>query len=467
MKRCLTIGVAGHVDHGKTTLVRSLTGIDTDRLREEKERGLSIESGIAPFILEEDVELAFVDVPGHSDYLKNTIRGLSCVDMALLVVGANDGIMPQTLEHIKLLELLGLKKGLMVLTKTDLVDQETLELGELELRDAVKGTFLENSSIHYFSEVTGEGKATLRNALKETALGLMPRDPNRPFRMWIDRLRVFSGFGTVVSGTIIQGKISEGSQVEILPLGERTKVRSLESHHRRIKEGYPGQRIGINLVRIAPSHITRGMQLVNPGAVGLCRYVNTEISNLSLPELELKDRQKVKVYIGTGCFIGEVVLFEGERLFPGEKTFAQIRLEQEVGIVPGDRFIITPMNLQRLLGGGSVIEVTQRKVKTSNRRAHSELIEAVRSGNFENFILEFLRQHRVIVKKQIAESFYLDKKAFSNAIERLILSGILTEIVPDKLIQTSFKEELKGTISVKIPESISLSIAFENAFLSK
>ncbi|MFN3534680.1 MAG: SelB C-terminal domain-containing protein [Desulfatiglandales bacterium] len=250
----------------------------------------------------------------------------------------------------------------------------------------------------------------------------------------------------MVSGTILQGKISEGSQVEILPLGERTKVRSLESHHRRIKEGYPGQRIGINLVRIGYSHITRGMQLVSPGAVGLWRYVNTEISNLSLPELELKDRQKVKVYIGTGCFIGEVVLFEGQRLFPGDKTFAQIRLEQEVGIMPGDRFIITPMNLQRLLGGGSVIEVTQRKLKTSNRRSHFELIEALRSGRLEDFILEFLRQHRVIVKKRITQSFYLDKKAFSNAIERLILSGILTEIVPDKLIQVSFKEELKAKI---------------------
>lgn len=446
MKKCLTIGVAGHVDHGKTALVRILTGIDTDRLREEKERGLSIESGIAPLLLEEDLEIAFVDVPGHKDYLKNTIRGLSSVDMALLVVAANDGVMPQTLEHIRILELFGVPKGLIVISKTDLVDEETLELAEIELREACKGTFLEDTQILRYSSVTREGERDLKEAIISMARNLRPKDPNKPFRMWIDQLRVFSGFGTVVSGTVQQGTITEGAYVEILPIKERTKVRSLESHHRKIKEALPGQRIGVNLIKVQPSEVARGMELVAPDSIGCFHLMNVKLHNFGSSELILRNRQKVKLYLGTGCHISEVLLLEKEELYPGEEGFAQIRLNGGIGVLPGDRFIVTPMNIPKLLGGGVVLETAKMRLKTSNRQNIRETLYHLDRSDYQSFVLNLLNWHGTVSKEELRGSFLLDAERLNSTIQEMVLAGWVVEISPDKIITRGFKEELKEKI---------------------
>ena len=209
MEKHVTFGIAGHVDHGKTSLVRLLTGIDTDRLKEEKRRGLSIESGIAPMLASPDLTISLVDVPGHTDFLKNTIRGLSCVDAAALVIAADDGVMPQTKEHLEILSFFGTKKGFVVLSKADLVDEETLELARLEIEELVRDTFLERSKIVAFSAVDGRGLDEVREEITNTATIVPGKSLDAPFRLWIDQVKGFPGFGTVVSGTVLSGRLSE------------------------------------------------------------------------------------------------------------------------------------------------------------------------------------------------------------------------------------------------------------------
>lgn len=247
VQKHITIGVAGHVDHGKTSLVKALTGIDTDRLQEEKRRGLSIESGIAPLALTPGGTVAFVDVPGHTDFMKNTIRGLSSVDAAILVVAADDGVMPQTREHMEILRFLGAETGFVVLSKVDLVDEETLEMAVLEIRELLAGTVLEEKPIIPFSAVDQRGVEEIRGQIEKLSETCRGKNAEDPFRLWIDQIRGVQGFGSVVSGTVLSGMLKENDPLVLLPSGLEIRVRSLEVHHKRVEETVAGQRVGISL----------------------------------------------------------------------------------------------------------------------------------------------------------------------------------------------------------------------------
>ena len=380
MANFITVGVAGHVDHGKTSLVKCLTGIDTDRLREEKERGLSIESGIAPFDLFSGRRIAFVDVPGHKDFFKNTIRGLSITDMAILVVAADDGVMPQTKEHLEIFKFMGCQRGFVVLSKADLVDKELRQLAVEEVRELTRGSFLEGRPIIPFSVMDQQGKKSITDALEQECKEVCGKDPNAHFRMYIDQVRVIKGYGTVVSGTLFSGKIGKEDLMEIYPGGKKARVRYLQVHHRMVDMAYAGQRVGINLPDVKLKEMKRGMVLAEPGVLKASYFINGCFHYLSGQRKPLNNRSRVRLYSGTAVSNALMVFVGREVLNPGEKSIVQFRLLEKMAPLFGDRYVVCTMNPETVMGGGVVLDVADRKL----RRAHSStirLLEAIETGD--------------------------------------------------------------------------------------
>lgn len=383
MEKDFTIGVAGHADHGKSALVRSLTGIDTDRLQEEKRRGLSIQSGIAPLELSSGKEIAIIDVPGHTDFLKNTIRGLSCIDMAILVVAADDGIMPQTLEHLGILSFLKAKTGFIVLSKADLVDDETLELAELEIEDAISGTFLEGKPILPFSAIDSRGLDEILLIIEEEGKKIAGKDLRSPFRLWIDQVRTFPGFGTVVSGTVLSGTIRQGDLIHLLPSVKETRTRFLEVHHRKVSLAVAGQRVGINLRKVSREEAKTGMALSKPGLVKPTNLLNVDLHVLKRANKPIRNRQKVKLYLGTSVTNALVVIMEKEQLWPGENSLVQFQLLKHVPALPGDPFVVCLLNIQSVIGGGTVLEISLEKYRAVKAANTIPYLKALQDKNLK------------------------------------------------------------------------------------
>lgn len=430
MEKHLTAGVAGHVDHGKTTLVRCLTGIDTDRMREEKERRLSIDAGIAPLRDTNGLHLALVDVPGHTDFLKNTIRGLSAVDFGILVVAADDGVMPQTIEHIDILSLMGAGSGLVVLSKTDLVDRETAELAALEIADAVTGTFLENRPIIPFSAMTRKGLDDIMDAIDATARNLSPKTSNSPVRLWIDQVRSLSGFGTVVSGTLSSGILRVDSPLFLPAPHILTRVRSLQVHHRPVDIAYAGQRVGIALAKVPNKSARRGMALVDPGHFGATYLIDTHVLIRSHAVQPLRDRQRVKLYAGTAAVNALVLLMAKEQLGPGESGLAQFRLLRPLPVAPGDRFIICPLNLTTVLGGGEILEIPNEKFRVCKAERFLPRLQALRNKDADAFLdALFAENHlRLLNPSDFLCKTSLTKQALRDTFSRRAAAGLLTAV---------------------------------------
>ncbi|MBW1741004.1 MAG: selenocysteine-specific translation elongation factor [Deltaproteobacteria bacterium] len=429
MGNFITVGIAGHVDHGKTSLVKCLTGIDTDRLREEKERGLSIESGIAPLTLPSGKRIAFVDVPGHKDFFKNTIRGLSMTDMAILVLAADDGVMPQTKEHLEILKFMGCERGVVVLSKADLVDKELLELAVEEVRELTAGSFLEGRPIIPFSAVDQRGKEIIVNALEEECKEAQGKDPNGPFRMHIDQMRLIKGYGTVVSGTILSGKIGKEDLIEIYPDGKKARVRYVQVHHQEVDMAYAGQRVGINLPNIKLKEIKRGMVLLaETGMLRAGYLINGRFHYLSGQRKPLNNRSRVKLYTGTAVSNALMVFMGCEVLNPGEKAMVQFRLLERMAPLIGDRYVVCSMNPQSVIGGGVVLDITDRKF----RPAHSNTIrflEAIESRNIARAI-ENLFADAMESPLQISE--IVDKTRFpKNEVKKVVDGMVDQELVMD------------------------------------
>jgi len=386
MKTGITVGIAGHVDHGKTTLVKSLSGIDTDRMKVEKERGLSIESGVAPLILPAGHTVALMDVPGHTDYLKNTIRGLSGVDLAILVVAADDGIMPQSREHLDILKFIGAKGGICVLSKADLVDEETLEVAEMELQEILSGSFLEGKPVVRFSAGSGTGIDAIIRCLEQEVGRLPIKACAAPFRLWIDRVKTITGLGTVVSGTVRSGSASLNDTVVVLPQQITSRIRSMESHNRKTDHVNAGQRVGINLHNVHTSALSRGMLLADPGIAGSSYLLNAEMGLLERSATPLKNRQRVKLYVGTAVVSAMVVLMDKDKLMPGGRSLVQFRLQNPMSVLPMDPFIITSLNLPTVMGGGTVLEVPSEKFRKAKIHQILPYLDALRSGDISGFV---------------------------------------------------------------------------------
>jgi len=353
------VGTAGHIDHGKSTLVQALTGANPDRLEEEQRRGITIDLGFA-FLDLGNIRFGFVDVPGHERFVRNMLAGAGGIDLVLLVIAADEGVKPQTREHFDICHLLEIPRGIVVLTKSDLVSRDALDTARLDVEEFVRGSFLEGALIVPVSAKTGAGLAELRAALATVAAQVPPRDTRNYFRLPIDRAFAMKGFGTVVTGTLISGSVSAEDEVELHPGARRLRVRGVHSGGRAVERATAGQRTAVNLASIELSEVQRGMVLTMPGFFAATKHMDARITLLdSAPPL--KNRASVHFHQGTASTVAQVILMEGSQLAPGGSAHAHFVFQDEVFLLPGDRFIMRRFSPVVTIGGGVVLQTVRRR----------------------------------------------------------------------------------------------------------
>jgi selenocysteine-specific elongation factor len=387
----VVVGTAGHIDHGKTALVKALTGIDTDRLPEEKARGITIDIGFAYLEEPDGLTVEVVDVPGHERFVKNMLAGVGGIDLALLVIAADEGVMPQTREHLAICQLLRIKAGLVALTKIDLVEEEWVELVKDDLRQLLNGTFLSGCSIVPVSSKTGVGLAELKSALSALAREVPPRATDQSARLPVDRVFSVKGFGTVVTGTLTAGRLAVDERVEIYPKGLQAKVRGLQGHGRPVQSAQAGQRTAINLQGVERAAIERGDVVGLPGALVPTLLVDATLELLADAPRPLKARDRVRVHVGTSEIMARVLLLDRPALEPGATAYARFRLEAPLVALPADRYVIRSYSPIMTIGGGTLLDVAppRFKRKTPQLVARLRLLER---GSPEEVLEEHLAQ---------------------------------------------------------------------------
>jgi len=379
------IGTAGHVDHGKSALVKALTGIDPDRLQEEKEREMTIDLGFAWLRLSDGQEVSIVDVPGHERFIKNMLAGVGGIDLALLVIAADEGVMPQTREHLAILDLLDVRHGIVVLSKKDLLpDPELLAVVEAEVAEALAGTVFEGAPVVACSAVSGEGLPELLSAIEAELARTPPkRDLGRP-RLPIDRVFTVAGFGTVVTGTLIDGSLRTGLEVEVVPGGLRARIRGLQTHQRKVDDASPGRRLAVNLSGLSPGDLRRGMVVTTPGWLRPTAAVDVRLRAIRYLPRAIHHNLQVTFHTGASEVPARLLLLDCDELAPGGQAWAQLRLEEPVAVAPGDAFVIRSPN--DTLGGGRVVDARPRR----HRRFHRptlETLEKIERGSPEDVLL--------------------------------------------------------------------------------
>ncbi len=373
--KSVIVGTAGHIDHGKSLLVEALTGTHPDRLEEEKRRGITIDIGFA-FLEESGVRFGFVDVPGHERFVSNMLAGAAGIDLVLLVIAADESIKPQTREHFDICRLLGVKRGVVALTKTDLVDADTAGLVRMELEDFLRGSFLEGAPIIPVSAKTQAGLPELKQALVSAAGQISGKNSASYLRLPIDRAFAIKGFGAVVTGTLISGSVAAEDEVELFPDGKRLRVRGVQSGSKNIDRAIAGQRTAVNLAGIEHAALHRGMSLATPGKFRVTRRIDADLELLASSP-KLKQRARVHFHSSTSETIAEIFLYGGKDLAPGQGDLAQLRLQDDVLVLPGDRFIIRQFSPVTTIGGGLVLDPLARRptVRDSGRVAFLEILK--------------------------------------------------------------------------------------------
>ena len=370
----IIIGTAGHVDHGKTCLIKALTGTDTDRLIEEKKRGITIELGFAHMEVAPDISAGIVDVPGHERFIKNMLAGAGGMDMALLVVAADEGVMPQTREHLSILSLLRVQAGVIAVTKADLVEPDWLELVCEEIAEEVRGTFLEGAPILPVSSYTGQGLEELRAAILSIAENAVEKDRTRPFRIPIDRVFTMEGFGVVITGTLIEGTLCKGSEAMIYPRGVRARVRNVQVHNQDVEEAVAGQRVAVNLTGIKKEDLDRGDVLACVDSMAPTQMVDARLTVLPECERVLQNGQRLHLYAGTQNVLAKLVLLDREELRSGQEAYVQLRLSEPLAVKTGDSYIVRFYSPLETVGGGQILEAHARK----HRRYDEAVCEGLR-----------------------------------------------------------------------------------------
>ncbi len=389
----IILGTAGHIDHGKTSLVKAMTGIDTDRLKEEKERGITIELGFAHLELPSGQILGIVDVPGHEKFVKNMVAGATGVDLVALVIAADEGVMPQTREHLEICQLLKVKKGLVVLTKTDMVDHEWLALVKEDVSAFLSGTFLEGAPIVPVSSLTGQGIKELVGVLDGLVKEVPEREMSGFFRLPVDRVFTMKGFGTVVTGTTISGFIRTGDEVTVYPQGLEARIRGIQVHNREVQEVSAGLRTAINLQGVEKEQIERGNVVATKDSLRATRMVDVVLDHLKSAPRKLKNRAKVRFHTGTSEIIATVVLLDRDELKPGDTCFAEIRLEEPVAVLARDRYVLRSYSPVRAIAGGEILNAYPQKKKRFSETALSEL-RVLNSGNLSEITEQFVLASR-------------------------------------------------------------------------
>ncbi len=366
----IIIGTAGHIDHGKTALIKALTGIDCDRLKEEKERGITIELGFAYYRFGDDILVGIVDVPGHERFVKHMVAGAWGLDMVLFVIAADESVMPQTREHLDICELLGIRRGIIAITKKDLVEQEMLELVKEEAQDLIRGTFLEGAPIIPVSSLTGENIDLLRQEIKDAAVEIEEKTREGIFRLPVDRVFTIRGFGTIVTGTCISGNVRVGDEVEIYPTGKRARVRNVQAYHEDVKEAGAGQRVALNLQGVEKQEIERGTIIGRPDTLLLTGRIDATLRYLKLPFKGIRNNTILRFHIATTQAQARLILLDRNTIEPGEEAFVQFSFSEPIVVLPGDRYILRGSYAIQTLGGGTVLDIAPVRHKK-----HSEVLD--------------------------------------------------------------------------------------------
>ncbi|MXY46550.1 MAG: selenocysteine-specific translation elongation factor [Chloroflexi bacterium] len=419
------IGTAGHVDHGKSTLVEALTGIDPDRLREEKERGMTIDLGFAWLQLPSGNETSIVDVPGHERFVNNMLAGVGGIDMALLVVAADESVMPQTREHLAIIDLLRVERGLVAVTKRDLVDEDWLELVIADVEDTLEGTMLEGAAIYPVSAMTGEGLPELIATI-DTMLDDTPpkRDVGRP-RLPIDRAFTISGFGTVVTGTLIDGKISTGQDVELVVAGKSTRIRGLQTHRKGQTEAQPGTRVAANIINISQDEVARGEVLTTEGWMRPTDAMDVRLRVIPDAPHALRHNMYITVHTGSSEVVGRLRLLERDALEPGETGWAQLKLDSPLAVVKGDYYVIR--SNRTTLGGGNIVETHARR----HRRGHAPTIERLAMmelGSTQDILLKTIETSEPSEFRVLVNRTNMDENTVKSELETMAENSLVVKL---------------------------------------
>ena len=424
----IILGTAWHIDHGKTSLIKAISGTDTDRLKEEKERGITIELGFASLDLPGGQHLGIVDVPGHEKFVKNMVAGATGIDIVVMVIAADEGVMPQTREHMEICTLLGIQHGLVGMTKTDMVDEEWLELALEDIREFSQGTFLEDAPILPVSSVTGDGIPELISTIAEIAGSIPQRPPSSLFRLPIDRVFTMKGFGTVITGTLVSGKINVGETIMVYPTGITSKVRGIQVHNQSAESAEAGMRTAINFQGLDKTAVKRGEVLSTPNALIASYMVDVSFHYLASSKKPLKNRTLIRFHTGTSEVMGYLILLDQEELPPGQTVVAQLRLDSPVAIVKDDRFVVRSYSPVRTIGGGQVLNPIPQK----HKRLKQDVIDGLQHLTGED--------PEAIISQQIQQAGYggvsfshlkimtnLTDKQLDTALQHLLSKKTITQ----------------------------------------
>jgi selenocysteine-specific elongation factor len=430
----MIIGTAGHVDHGKTALIGALTGIDTDRLKEEKERGLSIELGFAYLDLPSGERAGIVDVPGHERFVRQMLAGATGMDAALLVVAADEGVKPQTLEHLDILNLLGVARGIVAVTKADLVDDDLLRVVEQEVRETLRGTFLQEAPLVPVSVRDGRGLEELRRELLALASAARPRDLEAAFRLPLDRVFAIAGLGTIVTGTLAAGVIARGDEVELLPEGVRSRVRSIEVHGEPRERAEAGQRVAVNLPGIGRTQAERGQVLTAPGTARATRVLDTKLHILARWGKPLRPGMSLRLHIGTAEILSRLSLVGLRELRPGETCYARLHLEKPAVAARGDRFVVRWRSPMHTVGGGKVIDpYPPTREKLERRIERLEFYESAPPAHLLGHLAQ-VADGLALPVEDAAVRLSMTPQQVARLVEQLIEEGSLSRLEPGGVI---------------------------------
>jgi selenocysteine-specific elongation factor len=424
------LGTAGHIDHGKSSLVKALTGTDPDRLKEEKERGITLDLGFASLDLPGGNRLGIVDVPGHEGLIKNMLAGVGGIDIVMLVIAADEGIMPQTREHLAICDLLHVKKGLIVLTKTDMVDKDWLALVQDEARSFVKGTFLEKSPLVAVSSKTGENLPALVEHLAKLSAEVSPKSSNGILRLPIDRVFTMKGFGTIITGTLLSGTISTEQEIEILPKGMKTRVRGIQSHNQAVQRSVAGQRTAVNLQGVEKDQLSRGDIIAASGFFTPTKTLDAKLNLLPQAPRGLKTGSRIRFYNTTQEGVGRITILGQNEVAPGQEVFVQLRLEHPVIVQHGDRFILRFYSPMETLGGGMVLNPHPRRHKQATMQESVKNLGVLKKSSVEDRLALMIAGKGLagMEENEIIGSYAADKQEIAAALAALAQKKIVLRI---------------------------------------
>ena len=450
----IIIGTAGHVDHGKTALIKALTGIETDRIKEEKKRGITIELGFAYLDLPDGEKAGIIDVPGHEKFVKNMLAAAGGIDLALLVVAADEGFMPQTREHLGILSLLNISEGIIVVTKKDMVDEDWLEIVCDEVRQEVQGTFLENAQIIPVSSYTGEGIEQLRQAIftmidQKTQI----KNLDVPFRIPVDRIFSVEGFGTVITGTLIEGTMKVGDPVTVYPSRIESRIRNLQVHSQDVQEAYAGQRVAVNLAGLKKTDLNKGDVIAVPDSMHTTMMIDIHLTVLKDCDREIRNATRLHLYHGARDILCKIVLLDRDSVGAGESCYAQLRLEEEIAVKTGDRFVLRFYSPVETIGGGVILDSNPFKHKRNDATV-LESLKLKEGGSDREKISAALRDYsaRFETLDFLQIQTGIPKEQFDQQINKLIKDKVAFRVSDNVVIHTDYLNRLKDS-AVKLLES--------------